>query len=292
MAAASGNYLLNVGPAPDGTIPEDQATVMCAIGDWLARNGESVYATQAGPKLTDGTIRCTRRGNTLYLHCLEWPAVNRIPLPTVLPEGVKEAVLMTTGAALEVVETADGSELRGLPAIPPDPLINVIRVEFYRAPKLFSAGALKVVDPVVVTVPSYAPTRLLPEKAEFEGLGVKGAKLRVRRNAAGGQFISGWMVPDHAAHWNLNVEREGRYSISAIVGAPATHAGAVIKVVAGDTEFTFTAPETATLDAVKTVQVGKVELPAGHGRITVRPEKLKWGYLSADIAELVLTPVA
>jgi len=292
MAAAGGNYLLNVGPKPDGTIDDEQASVMREIGKWLTKNGEAIYGTHAGPKFDDANIRVTRKGATLYLHLLEWPARNRIPMPNVIAEGVKEATLLCNGASLEVVETENGAELRGLPTMPPDPLVNVIRVEFFRLPEKFSFRAEEpaVVAPAPIIVSAHFPTHLTPETAQLEGLGVKGAKLRVRRNEAGKTFISGWMVPDHAAHWDVNVEKKGRYRIAAAVGSPETHSGAVVKVIAGGAESTFTAPATTSLDTVTTVEAGTVELPAGPTRITLRPEKLKWGYLSPDIAEVVLTP--
>jgi len=293
MAAAGGNYLLNVGPKPDGTIAEEQAAVMREIGKWLTKNGESIYRSHAGPRLEDPNIRVTRKGTTLYLHLLEWPARNRIVLPNVIAEGVKEAALLGSGSELEVVETDEGAELRGLPIMPPDPLVNVIRVEFFRLPEHFTFGAKEqaVAVPQPVSVSASSPTHLTPETARFEGLGVKGAKLRVRRNEAGKAFISGWMVPDHAAHWDARVEESGRYRIDVVVAAPETHAGAVVKLIAGSTELTFTAPETRSLDTVETVHAGTVELSAGVTRITLQPEKLKWGYLSPDIAEVVLTPV-
>ncbi|OQB39789.1 MAG: Alpha-L-fucosidase [Candidatus Latescibacteria bacterium ADurb.Bin168] len=293
MAAAGGNYLLNVGPKPDGTITGEQAAVMHEIGKWLAKNGESIYGSHAGPRLEDPNIRVTRKGTTLYLHLLEWPARNRIVLPNVIAEGVKEAAVLGSGLELEVVETDNGAELRGLAIMPPDPLVNVIRVEFFRLPEHFEFGAKEqaVVVPHPVPVSASSPTHLTPETARLEGLGVKGVRLRVRRNEAGKAFISGWMVPDHAAHWDARVEESGHYRIDVVVSAPETHAGAVVKLVAGSEELTFTAPETRSLDTVETVHVGTVELTAGVTRITVRPEKLKWGYLSPDIAEVVLTPV-
>lgn len=44
-------YLLNVAPAPDGTIPVEQVKSLTAIGDWLKVNGESIYDADPSPFL-------------------------------------------------------------------------------------------------------------------------------------------------------------------------------------------------------------------------------------------------
>lgn len=44
-----GNVLLNVGPRPDDVIDPEQANRLKKVGDWLAKYGESIYATRGGP---------------------------------------------------------------------------------------------------------------------------------------------------------------------------------------------------------------------------------------------------
>ena len=41
----NGNLLLNIGPKPDGTIPDQIQTTLKAMGAWLKVNGEAVYGT-------------------------------------------------------------------------------------------------------------------------------------------------------------------------------------------------------------------------------------------------------
>ncbi len=69
-AAKGANLLLNVGPRPDGTIPEEAASRLREIGKWLKVNGESIYGTQAGEYSGEWGVS-TANGKTTYLHILD-----------------------------------------------------------------------------------------------------------------------------------------------------------------------------------------------------------------------------
>src|SRR5207253_6471137 len=45
VASRGGNFLLNVGPQPDGVIQPEFQDRLRAIGEWLSVNGESIYET-------------------------------------------------------------------------------------------------------------------------------------------------------------------------------------------------------------------------------------------------------
>ena len=45
-ARGGGNYLLNIGPKPDGAIPQESIEILQAVGKWTSRNGAAIYATE------------------------------------------------------------------------------------------------------------------------------------------------------------------------------------------------------------------------------------------------------
>jgi len=73
VASKGGNFLLNVGPTPEGTIQPEFEERLLAIGAWLKVNGEAIYGTTYGPIQGLAHVRTTAKGKTVYLHVLEWP---------------------------------------------------------------------------------------------------------------------------------------------------------------------------------------------------------------------------
>ena len=106
IVSKNGALLLNIGPRPDGTIPEPEEEMLREIGRWLAVNGEAVYGTRPwkvfgegptavveGPfadtkrkQFTSEDIRFTAKGGTLYAMALAWPTDGRITIRS-LAEG-------------------------------------------------------------------------------------------------------------------------------------------------------------------------------------------------------------
>lgn len=69
-AGKGANLLLNIGPRPDGTLPEESVNRLLAIGKWLDKHGDSIYGTEGGcvPEQPWGVT--TQTGKTLYVHVL------------------------------------------------------------------------------------------------------------------------------------------------------------------------------------------------------------------------------
>jgi alpha-L-fucosidase len=79
-ASNGGNFLLNMGPKPDGTIPQQSLDLMSQIGSWLNTYGESIYGTKHtcfGSPLSFG--QCTSKTGKVYLHVFNWSSQITIP---------------------------------------------------------------------------------------------------------------------------------------------------------------------------------------------------------------------
>jgi alpha-L-fucosidase len=125
IASKGGNYLINVGPMADGTIPSESVERMQAVGAWLAKNGESIHGTTASPFEELGFDgRCTAKGEVLFLHVFKRSESGVIEIPA-----TKQAKATLIGGEELKAERVNGSLRIHLPASLPDPVASVIRVE-------------------------------------------------------------------------------------------------------------------------------------------------------------------
>ncbi len=110
-AGGDGNLLFNVGPMPNGQIENRQVSRLMEMGAWLQRYGETIYGTRGGPILPGAWGASTCRGNTVYVHVLDWKATGgRLQLPS-LPAKVVKCSLLTGGTA-SFKQTSKGIDVR------------------------------------------------------------------------------------------------------------------------------------------------------------------------------------
>ena len=72
-ARDGGNYLLNIGPTGDGSIPLESAQVLSTVGDWMNRHGETIYESDRCQPRRGNYLSYTLKGNTLFAHVHYWP---------------------------------------------------------------------------------------------------------------------------------------------------------------------------------------------------------------------------
>jgi alpha-L-fucosidase len=123
VASRGGNFLLNVGPQPDGLIQLEFQQRLRAIGDWLAVNGESIYATTYGPVQNMKSIRTTAKRGRLFLHIFDWPS-STLEIPG-LDAKVMSAHMLAAGQSLKFRQTKGRLQI-DLPQHPPDSNVTVV----------------------------------------------------------------------------------------------------------------------------------------------------------------------
>jgi alpha-L-fucosidase len=161
IASKGGNYLLNVGPQPDGRIPEASILRLAGVGAWMHIYGDAIYGTRASPFSATPWGRCTRKtlpGGTvrLYLEMFTWPASAELTLRGL---GTKpDRVVLLGERESELRREYEDDELTiSLPVAPPDSLASVIAIDFPGEPVIFhepviSAPAPFFIDSLAVSV--------------------------------------------------------------------------------------------------------------------------------------------
>ena len=123
VASRGGNFLLNVGPQPDGIIQPEFQERLRSVGDWLAVNGDSIYGTSYGPVQDVNAIRTTSKRNIVFVHVFDWPSA-ALSVPG-LKAKVISAHLLASGQAVKFNQSENGLHL-DLPAQSPDANLSVI----------------------------------------------------------------------------------------------------------------------------------------------------------------------
>ncbi|MFE2427944.1 alpha-L-fucosidase [Streptomyces sp. NPDC059373] len=77
IVSKNGNFLLDIGPRADGTIPEIMQTRLRETGQWLKTNGEAIYGSTYWarmPQLGDDLRFTIKPNQAFYIHSLAEPA--------------------------------------------------------------------------------------------------------------------------------------------------------------------------------------------------------------------------
>lgn len=140
-ARGGGNYLLNIGPKADGSVPEESIAILNRVGQWTSRNARSIYGTERGQFSFSNYANYTRRGNTLYVHVHFWPGTTLAgewlsffqPQSVIAIGGLKTKVqsarMLVSGQPLKFTQDEFRLRLTGLPDKAPDDPATVIEIE-------------------------------------------------------------------------------------------------------------------------------------------------------------------
>lgn len=125
-AGYDANFLLNVGPMPNGKIQPEHQELLKQMGDWLKINGESIYGTRGGPLTARDWGVTTQKGNKVYVHILKW-----FDESLVMPawgKKIKSAKLFADKTPIKFLENEYGITLK-IPKEKLDEVDTVIELE-------------------------------------------------------------------------------------------------------------------------------------------------------------------
>lgn len=129
VVSRGGNFLLNIGPMPDGSIPEESVRLFRGIGQWMQVNGEAIYGTRANPFDVEFPWgRVTRKGdNTLYLHIYQLPESGEITIPCEF-KGKAVATMLKNKQKATVLQSGNGCTIN-LKGMPMDEIATVVKLK-------------------------------------------------------------------------------------------------------------------------------------------------------------------
>jgi len=126
-ARDGGNYLLNIGPKPDGSIPEESIRILNAVGEWMDKYGHTIYGAEPCDVKRSRFANFTRKGSTLYVHVHFWPgeewAIGG------LRTKIRSAKLLPEGEPVKFDQNEFRVRFKNLPSEAPDSLISVLELE-------------------------------------------------------------------------------------------------------------------------------------------------------------------
>ncbi len=274
IVSKGGNYLLNIGPMADGTVPSPSVQTLEKVGAWMQQNGDSIYGTSACPLPAAPWGRCTVKSGKLYLHVFSWPGDAALRLSSFHTPVTGAYLLAQPNVKLQFAKENDGIRV-SLPARSQDPIDTVVVVEL---------GAPLQVDPPVITQGSDSPFELDYSNAVTAGHAVK------RFNRAGKFHISKWTGPNDTVAWHLLVSQTGRYKATIRYSARGAWANRPYLVTIGTQSLKGVVGATGEGYQYKTFDLGYVEIAKpGEYTLTIRPAQDSDQYLMY-FQSLVLEP--
>ena len=106
-AGRNANFLLNIGPMPDGRVQSEFTDTLLAMGSWLKQYGRSVYGTRGSilPPQEWGVL--TAKDKSVYVHILKPPAGADLFIPGLKPK-LTGAVIMNTTKPIRFKQQPEG----------------------------------------------------------------------------------------------------------------------------------------------------------------------------------------
>jgi alpha-L-fucosidase len=265
IASKGGNFLLNVGPKGDGTIPAESVERLRRMGEWMRVNGEAIRGTKASPfsrKMPWGRVTMKHpvtsgaQATTLYLHVFDWPADGTLRLDGISNE-VGGAKVLGAGARTPTARQDGGAiVVSGLGSAPVDADCTVVRLDLRGVPAVKPFAVVPAADGSIACMAADAVvTGSIQYEDRFRNLGW-------------------WRDMASEARWPLAVQAAGTFDATVDYAASAECGGTGEwqlrvdgrTVASGTVEL----PGRKDWGDFATARLGRVALPAGNSELVVK----------------------
>lgn len=126
VVCGNGNFLLNIGPDRDGTLPGPLTDRFLELSGWVLKNKAAIYNTSGGPYRQGDWGGSTYKGNQLFLHLRK--ETDRVTISALKGYMVVSAKDVSTGKPLQLISTATGYTVK-IPAAGAGDMIPVIALQ-------------------------------------------------------------------------------------------------------------------------------------------------------------------
>lgn len=274
-ASMGGNYLLNVSPTCLGTLSPKAVERMKGIGEWMDKNSEAIYETQASPcsKVDWGYITMKNDGgNTnLYLHVFDWEA-GKITVP-IRNKSCKASLLTNSSKKFKTKSGEEGLTIQ-LTGNAPDEINSVIVLELVEAPDAIPPKPFGQDENGVVA--------FMTESAEFENMHGLGVKYNSSKDCVGS-----WTNEHERVYWTFAIENPATFRVTA---KTAGLEESEFEVELNGHIQTIEIPATGDYGNFKSLEIGTFEIKEpGNYKITFKPVQGKWN--PVNLKDVVMTPI-
>ena len=285
IASKGGNFLLNVGPNPDGTLTPMEIERLRDMGDWMKVNGESIYGTTQTVfrKLDWG--RCTIKGQTLYLHVYNWPQDGKLRVPG-LKNKIETAYLLSDPAKKPLPTTKEALDV-------------IIEVGMKMPDASASVVVLKITgSPEVDNQIRQNKNGLLELRAWEAKIDGKNANYVLGWGTREGDYIDNWSSRQDKIMWDFLIEKPGQFRVDLNYACTKPNAGSRFKVVVGNQSLAGIVKPTTKKKRItmrkpelSSYSLGDIEFEkAGVYKLSITPENIKSNNLML-LRSVILQPL-
>lgn len=275
IASKGGNYLLNIGPKADGSVPAASIDRLQAVGAWMQVYGDAIYGSQGSLFARPGWGRVTRKadsaGTILYLNVFDWQDGGRLFVP--VGNEVRSCVLLNDRAQSLEVEHGAGGLIVTMQGEAPNPICSVIELRLQGEQALTGENMLRQAQDGTVL--------LTAEQATFDGAGNWMGIDNHHRS------VHGWVNDKAWVSWTFTLKQAGMYRIELDA---ATKGATACTILVNGQKVPAEFQKTKSAHHFENFLAGEVNLQQpGEVTLRIEPVRGKWQQMNLRSVRLLTT---